>query len=94
MTMSPFLVFFAISLELVRCPESLRQSNHWFVTKRVFFDCFCYQLNVSFVNWDTLSIGIVLFPILLKNAINCMCLIKPLIREKRKIRCASFFTLH
>ena len=47
--MSPFLVLFGISSELVRRTESLRQKNHWLVTKRVFFERFCDQLNDSFV---------------------------------------------
>ena len=44
-----FLAFFAISLELVRCTESVRQRNHWLCTKKVFSDRFCDQLNVSFL---------------------------------------------
>ena len=47
--MFPFCGIFAISLELVCCTESVQQRNHWLVTKRVFFDRFCDQLNVSFV---------------------------------------------
>ena len=37
LTMSPFLAFFAISLKLVRCTESVRQRNHRFVTKKGVF---------------------------------------------------------
>ena len=46
--MFPFLAFFAISLELVVRTESVRQRNHWFVTKRVFFDNFVTKSMFSF----------------------------------------------
>ena len=44
-----FLAFFAIFLDLVRRTESVRQRNHWLVTKRVFVDPLCGQTNNSFV---------------------------------------------
>ena len=53
LTMSPFLEFFAILLELVQCTELVRQRNHWLVTKREFLTVFETNSMIPMSDWQT-----------------------------------------
>ena len=54
--MTPFLAFFAISLEVFVRTESVRQRNHWLGTKRVFLTIFVTSSKIPLLPKLDLSV--------------------------------------